>query len=230
MNSIIKVRTHSLLEGKNMAGKISKEAKEQQILDAALKIFSEKGFASTTTSEIAKEAGIAEGTIFRYFNTKKDILRKIMIKAIELIAPEAISKPIELLSDTQGKEARQILVEILKERVTFLSTRLPLIKTVFAEAMFHEDIRETLRENIIIKVRVTFEKFFDNMLIENKIRNCDRTSAMRIFIGSIITMIVYHQIFNIKLSPQEWDKEIEKTVDILMYGLIPEPLCGGKSI
>jgi len=206
-----------------MAEKKSKETKEQQILDAALKIFSEKGFASATTSEIAKEAGIAEGTIFRYFNTKKDILRKLMIKAIELIAPEAISKPIELMSDTQGKDARQILVEIIKERVNFLSTRLPLIKIVFAEAMFHEDIRETFKENIVMKVKVTFENFFDNMLVENKIRNCDRTSAMRIFVGSIITMITYHHLFNIKLSPQEWDSEIEKTVDILMYGLSSEP-------
>ncbi len=48
--------------------------KEQRILEAAIAVFSEKGFSAATTSEIAKNAGVAEGTIFRYFKTKKDIL------------------------------------------------------------------------------------------------------------------------------------------------------------
>lgn len=196
-----------------------KETKEQQILDAALKIFSEKGFASATTSEIAKEAGVAEGTIFRYFSTKKDILRKIMIKAIEIIAPEAISKPIEILSSYKNKDAREILVEILKERVSFISSRLPIFKTVFAEAMFHEDIRESLRDNIIMRVKPSFENFFDNMLLENKFRDCDRLSALRLFVGSFMMLIVYQKVFNITLTPEELNREIESTVDILMNGI-----------
>ena len=44
--------------------------KEEKILKSAIKIFSEKGFSASTTSEIAKDAGVAEGTIFRYFKTK----------------------------------------------------------------------------------------------------------------------------------------------------------------
>ena len=45
--------------------------KEQKILNAACLVFSQKGYSSATTSEIAKWAGVAEGTIFRYFKTKK---------------------------------------------------------------------------------------------------------------------------------------------------------------
>ncbi|MHB8066249.1 MAG: TetR/AcrR family transcriptional regulator, partial [Ruminiclostridium sp.] len=48
--------------------------KEKRILEAAIQISNEKGFSSATTSEIAKRAGVAEGTIFRYFKTKHDIL------------------------------------------------------------------------------------------------------------------------------------------------------------
>lgn len=207
-----------------MAKQNPKETKEQQILDAALKIFSEKGFASATTSEIAKEAGVAEGTIFRYFSTKKDILRKIMIKAIEVIAPEVVSKPIEILSNYNNKSAKEILVEILKERVSFISPKLPIIKTVFAEALFHEDIRESLRDNIIMRVKPSFEKFFDNMVMENKLRDCDRLSALRLFVGSFMMMIVYQQIFNIKLTPEELNREIENTVDVLMNGISAESI------
>ena len=41
--------------------------KEERILHSAIKIFSEKGFDGATTNEIAKDAGVAEGTIFKYY-------------------------------------------------------------------------------------------------------------------------------------------------------------------
>lgn len=48
--------------------------KEQEILAAALKLFVEFGFHGTPTSKIAKEAGVANGTLFHYFKTKEDLI------------------------------------------------------------------------------------------------------------------------------------------------------------
>lgn len=45
--------------------------KQLKILEAAVEMFAEKGYAATSTSEIAKKAGVAEGTIFRHYKTKK---------------------------------------------------------------------------------------------------------------------------------------------------------------
>lgn len=45
--------------------------KQIKIVQAAVEIFSEKGFAGSSTSEIAQKAGVAEGTIFRHYKTKK---------------------------------------------------------------------------------------------------------------------------------------------------------------
>jgi len=50
------------------------ENKHQKILRAAVKIFSEKGFYNSRVSEIAKEANVADGTIYLYFKNKDDIL------------------------------------------------------------------------------------------------------------------------------------------------------------
>ena len=50
------------------------ENKHQKILQAAIKIFSEKGFYNSRVSEIAKEANVADGTIYLYFKNKDDIL------------------------------------------------------------------------------------------------------------------------------------------------------------
>ena len=59
-----------------MSNKGGSGVTRRKILEAALRVFSRKGFNGATTSEIAREAGVAEGTIFRYFETKKDLLLK----------------------------------------------------------------------------------------------------------------------------------------------------------
>lgn len=51
----------------------NKEQTKQRILQAALDLFREKGMEGTTTREISRRAGIAEGTLFNYFKTKEDL-------------------------------------------------------------------------------------------------------------------------------------------------------------
>lgn len=51
----------------------NKEQTKERILHAALQLFREKGLERTTTKEISKRAGIAEGTLFNYFKTKEDL-------------------------------------------------------------------------------------------------------------------------------------------------------------
>jgi AcrR family transcriptional regulator len=51
----------------------NKERTKQRILSAALDLFKEKGLEGTTTKEISKRSGIAEGTLFNYFKTKEDL-------------------------------------------------------------------------------------------------------------------------------------------------------------
>jgi AcrR family transcriptional regulator len=51
----------------------NKEKTKQAILAAALKLFAEKGFYNTGTRAISRKAGIAEGTLFNYFETKEDL-------------------------------------------------------------------------------------------------------------------------------------------------------------
>jgi AcrR family transcriptional regulator len=60
-------------KGKRSTRGEQKEATRQKIVDAALYLFEKKGFDKTTTKAIAQRAGIAEGTVFNYFQTKDDI-------------------------------------------------------------------------------------------------------------------------------------------------------------
>jgi len=55
---------------------------EQKILDAALELFANKGFKATSISQIAKAAGVSKGLMYNYFDSKTELLRKIVRNAI----------------------------------------------------------------------------------------------------------------------------------------------------
>lgn len=71
-------------------------AKYQRILDAAISVFAEQGFFQSTIAQIAKEAGVADGTIYLYFKNKDDILVQFYEYKTRQIFDrfrEAVSKP-----------------------------------------------------------------------------------------------------------------------------------------
>src|SRR2546428_11069986 len=49
----------------------------QRLVHAALELFSTRGYAATTTAEIARKAGVAEGTIYRHFQSKQHLLNEL---------------------------------------------------------------------------------------------------------------------------------------------------------
>jgi len=59
--------------------------KRRRILDAAVTVFAQHGFYTAKVSQIAKEAGVADGTIYLYFKNKEDILIQVFIDAMDEI-------------------------------------------------------------------------------------------------------------------------------------------------
>jgi TetR/AcrR family fatty acid metabolism transcriptional regulator len=81
--------------------------KPQQIVDAAVRVFARKGYFSSRVSDIAREAGIAAGTIYLYFDTKEEILIKVFReKMAEFVA--ALWKAIANEPDATAKVRRLI--------------------------------------------------------------------------------------------------------------------------
>ena len=77
--------------------------KQENILKAALKLFAQEGYASTSTSKVAKVAGVSEGLIFRHFGNKEGLLNAILEMASEVMqqkmaAVVMTSDPKEMLS------------------------------------------------------------------------------------------------------------------------------------
>lgn len=73
------------------------EFRVAEILDAARKVFAKKGFAETTVDQIAEEAGVAKGTVYLYFSSKRDIyfaaLREGAVKMSALLRENIDAAP-----------------------------------------------------------------------------------------------------------------------------------------
>jgi AcrR family transcriptional regulator len=59
-----------------------KEARPAEIVDAALEVFAEKGFAAAKLDDIARKAGISKATLYLYFDTKEEIFRAVAQSAV----------------------------------------------------------------------------------------------------------------------------------------------------
>lgn len=71
-----------------MARHTKSEARKEQILTAAERIFAGKGFADATVSEVAREAGLSDATIYEYFSSKEELLFSIPLQTTRKAAQE----------------------------------------------------------------------------------------------------------------------------------------------
>ncbi len=78
------------------------KTRKDRIMEAALHIFAEKGFQNATITEISKEAGVSEATIYEYFGTKEDLLFAIPEKISNQTYDES-SKILPYIKGVEGK-------------------------------------------------------------------------------------------------------------------------------
>lgn len=85
-----------------MVDHVRAKTRKDRIMDAALRIFAEKSFQEATISEISKEAGVSEATIYEYFGTKEDLLFAIPEK-ISNAAHEKTEAVLPYIKDVEGR-------------------------------------------------------------------------------------------------------------------------------
>lgn len=85
-----------------MTDKGKTKSKKDRIMEAALRIFAEKGFQDATIAEISKKAGVSEATVYEKFGTKEDLLFSIP----EKVTVETINQIEKVLPYIKGVEAR----------------------------------------------------------------------------------------------------------------------------
>ncbi|MFC4307054.1 TetR/AcrR family transcriptional regulator [Cohnella boryungensis] len=200
-----------------------KTEKQVRILEAAVEIFSEKGFAAASTSEIAQKAGVAEGTIFRHYKTKKDLLLSIAGPiATKLAAPFIMREFAAKVLDIRHERVEDLFRMIAKDRLAFARKHYKLLRILIHEIPFHPELMaqvQTLFKEIVFqrmeKIILHFQE--QGQIIEAPPWRVLRT-AVSLFVGMVVTRLLI-----LPDDPIDEDEEIERTIDLLMHGLSPKP-------
>ena len=134
--------------------------KKNKIIDAAYKIFNAKGYHNTTTAEIAKEAGIATGSVYAYFKDKKDIFIEALFKYNDIIL-EIIMKEFNQIN------LEEDLSNVIKTMVNVLIDCHNLSKN------FHDEIMSLsfLEQDIHTKLKIQNQKIINTILTQLESKN-----------------------------------------------------------
>ncbi|KKI93462.1 TetR family transcriptional regulator [Bacillus sp. SA1-12] len=195
--------------------------KQKKILAAAIDSFAEKGYAATSTSEIAKKAGVAEGTIFRHYKTKKDLLISIVSPMMaKLIAPFVI-KDFNKVLNKNYETYEDFLRAIIENRIHFLNNNMQLFRILIQEIPFQPELKEQFKEHIGKKIIERFQTIVEHYQAKGQIIEIPAFSVIRMTASTIFGYVIARYIL---LPEAEWDDEaeIERTVQFLLHGLSPK--------
>jgi AcrR family transcriptional regulator len=120
--------------------------KQKAVIKAAVELFSEKGYAATSTKEIAMRAGVAEGTIFKQYPTKRDLMLWITGRIIQKALFPLISSGLSELLAKNYDHREGFLSDFFQNRLALIQDGIPLFKIIFQEIPFQPDIRRMLIE------------------------------------------------------------------------------------
>ena len=191
--------------------------KQSKILRSAVDIFAEKGYAAASTNEIAQRAGVAEGTIFRHFKSKQDLLFTIIGPTmVKFIGPFAI-KGFEKVLDSPYDSFELFLKSVLRNRLEFAKKNKRVLRILLQEIPFQHELREQFLTHV---AKTIMDKLMQNLSYyqqKGEMIEVPTLSALR-FIGSVlIGHVVTHLLFFENAEDEEL--QADRIVDYLLYGM-----------
>ena len=194
--------------------------RQWDILDAATKIFAEKGYEGSRTSDIAKEANVAEGTIFRYFKTKKDLLVGLLMPLmIKFFRPLMFKSMEKIMHNEKNEPINVVLKKIMMDRMALVNKNKPLVKTIMIESIYHPELLEPLQKEIAPKLIPIVDKFFKENMEQGKLREVDPRLITRSVISLVAGFSILNSLFPEVFTTKGDEKEMEQIVDLLINGI-----------
>jgi AcrR family transcriptional regulator len=183
---------------------------------AAAHIFAEQGYSQTTTRAIANAADIAEGTLYNYFASKRDILLAI--------AEQTRVEFERILAEVGAIEHPQELVALVERGLNLIISRLSFTRTLWLEAWTDDDI---LREYATVRLKALHQRveaFILDQVAAGVFRAVDADLAARMALGLFFAPIL--PVMRGVAPPPEPDSVrlwAETAVNLMLHGVQAAP-------
>jgi len=198
--------------------KLTKE-RHKQILDAAIEVFTRKGYEAATMPDIAQAAGVAAGTIYLYFPNK----RELFIHAVKDII---VTVPLlDLIGKIPTGDFEDVFKNILLERFGMINNQrktLTLMPSLIGEVQRDPELKEMWLKDFLQPFLSRMEKGYRMLSLTGKARRMEPALAVRM-VGGMIFGFMMLRIMEGKASPLEKlppEQLAEDMVNFVLHGLM----------
>ena len=188
------------------------DARRNQILDAATTVFAEKGFHDATIRQVAKRAGIADGTIYLYFKNKDDLLLGILDRL-----NESEQRPHDFAQAMQG-DFEEFLTAYLRHRLVLMDENYETFQAALPDLLANRKLGERYWKDIAEPSFKLAERFFQVSVEQGDVKPIEIPLAIRMVGGLFLGLLVLRMLGDTELT-QQWDRLPELTAEMLLHGL-----------
>lgn len=199
------------------------EHRPDELLDAALALFVEHGYAHTSVAQIARAAGVSKGAVYLYFPSKQALLEGLVKRAVRPVSTAALAA----LQIPPGN-TRAALAAFLRQIAHRLSDpqAIAVPRIVLREAAAAPEIAEMYRREILAPTLPVLADMIRQGIASGELRDVDPELTIRSIMGPIVIHLLLSEVFGV--TPKgglSLPALIDNHLDILFHGLIalPEP-------
>jgi TetR/AcrR family fatty acid metabolism transcriptional regulator len=184
-------------------------ARREQIVEAATQVFAEKGFRRATTREVARTAGVSEGTIYNYFEDKDSLLLAILDRLNET------ERRVADFEEGMAMDFRAFLEQYLRRRMSLIWENREVFRVVLSEMLVNAELRERYLRHVMDPTMRIAEENFRSRIEQGEVLETDVPMAVRSVAGSVLGVLVLGL-----LGDEEIGSRSEEVPDILAGLLI----------
>lgn len=190
--------------------------KRKEILNAALNLFSKKGYSGATMDDIAGEVGCSKAALYQYYKNKEEIFNALIdeTNVQQLITTLRAIPADEDIYKAMTKIGTHILKMYRKP------ARLNLFKVVMSESVRFPEAGEILYTQVISKTTKNLAVFLEEKKKEGELpADLDTYFAARSFFGILLSFIIVDRIFNPKKAAFYIEEIVQQSVEIFLNGI-----------
>ena len=181
------------------------DARRDELLRVALRLFAERGFDGTTIGDIARATVTAHGLVYHYYSSKSELLLAVLERFSFL--PELR----RLLRVSPDREAAEVLADIALRFSALLRERVDLLRLVSRESQSNPVVAAALA-SVMIEGTELISTYLDARVAAGELRRHDTTVPARALFWALVTM-------HLAQAPQDGFELA--LVDVLLNGLRP---------
>ena len=189
-------------------------ARKNQILDAAARVFASKGFHAATIKDIARDAGIADGTIYNYFENKTTLLFAIFERMRDALQPTA---PVTDLQPDDVRGAIRAFVSL--PLLALRGDNFELFRVVMSEIMVNDELRAQYAQQVLTPTLNVAELAFQHWVELGLIDTEQGRLIVRVLSGMVMGLMLQY-IMDDDLLHAHWETLPDIVTDLIMQGIV----------